>query len=266
MSIVLHSAKMLLHRLQRRRAPALLLVTRAPAGHTPRLRFDSCHHALEEIRGFEAYAKFRENIEPVQRQCLLQPFGETRGCGFVHQSQFAIEALESTLRIAVCRVRVCCLEFPPPRRFVPLSEIAQDVLALVPLASLHPDISENLANCRAKTLRAIEHDQQWLIERESALSELTQEAADDAPILARRLHQAEDPFLTRRRHPESNHQLIPGKRLTVEHQHQPLSIVELPILELPKLVGARSDEAPRHAGASKSKRFRHRFRRRLVIA
>lgn len=76
----------------------------------------------------------------------------------------------------------------------------------------------------------------------------------------------EDPLLAGDRHAERDHELIAGERLAVEHEHQPLGIIEPSVLEPPQLGRARPDESARHTRARQAERFGDRFRRRLVLA
>src|SRR5665213_1297119 len=111
------------------------------------------------------------------------------------------------------------LELPSPRRLLVFRERAHDILALVPLTALHGDLTEDIAYGGTQPFRAVEHHQHRPVEWEAALPQLAEEAGEDAPVLARRLHEAQDPLLPRRRHSEREYKLIPGERLAVEHHH-----------------------------------------------
>ena len=52
---------------ERRRAPSLLLITRAPAADASRFRFDARHDTLDQVRRPETRAQFGEHAEAVQR-------------------------------------------------------------------------------------------------------------------------------------------------------------------------------------------------------
>jgi len=136
----------------------------------------------------------------------------------------------------------------------------------VPLTPLHLDpVAADVPDGRAQAFRAVEHDQQGLIEREPALAQLAEETRDDARVLTGRLHEAQDPLLPRGRHPQRHRELIAGKRLAVEDEHQPLRVVEPPFLEQAQLAGARANAAPRHARPGEPEGFRHRFGGGLVL-
>jgi hypothetical protein len=72
-------------------------------------------------------------------------------------------------------------------------------------------------------------------------------------------------FSPRPRHAERDHELIAGERLAVEHEDQPLGIVETAFLQPAQFTRARADEPTRHTRACEAKRLRHRFGRRLVF-
>lgn len=99
----------------------------------------------------------------------------------------------------------------------------------MPLAALHGHVAEDLAHGRAHPLGAVHHDEQRPIEREATLPELAQEARDDAPVLARRLHQAQYALLPRGGDAERDDDLVAREGLPVEHEHEPLGVIMPPL-------------------------------------
>src|SRR6185312_5478507 len=79
MAIRLHPTELSLEGPQCRRAPAQLLIARAPARHAMRLGLESRHHTLDQIRRLETHAELREHVESMEREGFLKAFGEARG-------------------------------------------------------------------------------------------------------------------------------------------------------------------------------------------
>jgi len=118
--------------------------------------------------------------------------------------------------------------------------------------------------------RAIEHDQEQVIERKPTVPKLAQQRHDDPLVLACRLHNPQHSLFPRDGHSQGNDELIAGKRRVVEHQHQSLRIIELPFLKPAEFTRIRADETVRDTRLRKPEgfwhHFWHRFGRGLVLA
>ena len=90
--VAFDAAELLFDLEERRRAPAQLLIARAPAPDAARLRLHAGHHTLDQIRRLETRAACREYAEPMQGQRFLQAFLETARRGFVEHRELADQA------------------------------------------------------------------------------------------------------------------------------------------------------------------------------
>jgi hypothetical protein len=91
----------------------------------------------------------------------------------------------------------------------------------VPLTALQQGRrAKHLAHGRLQPLRAVRDHQQTLRQLEAAVQQLPQKRGAHPAVLGRRLHEAEDDFLARRRDPHRDHHLVFGECLPVQQHDQ----------------------------------------------
>ncbi|MDR7491311.1 MAG: hypothetical protein QN122_07655, partial [Armatimonadota bacterium] len=125
----------------------------------------------------------------MQRERLLQPFGQAPRRAGVDPLQVPLESHQLRLRLRIGRLLVRPLQFGPPGCLLALGQIGHHVLSLMPLAPL--DLGrcpEDLLHRGPQPLAAVDDHQQALVSPQAAGHQLSQEGRADQTVLSRRLH------------------------------------------------------------------------------
>ena len=103
----------------------------------------------------------------------------------------------------------------------------------MPLTSLDGDVVPETSRTAARRPFApSKDDEQSLGGGEATVGELAEERRAHPLVLRRGLHHPQDPPLPRARDAERDDDPVGGEAFPVEHEHQPLAIVEPPLLKV----------------------------------
>src|SRR5436305_4146233 len=138
--------------------PALTLITVLPTSHSVGIEGQKFIHVLDAVRSLETSSELREQPQPVERKRFLEPFFETLDGGLVDKGQFALDRLQPLLRFLVCRLLIGGLKAPAERGFLLLTQVLEDVLTLVPLASLEDRlVTHDLVNPLVESFSTVDN-------------------------------------------------------------------------------------------------------------
>ena len=106
---------------QGRCTPAQFLITRAPPRHALCFALELRHHVLDQVRRLETHAERGDDAETMQRQRLVEAFGQAIRRGRVEHKQLLVQSLERMLRFGVRGVRIGRLQFVAPEDLLRLA-------------------------------------------------------------------------------------------------------------------------------------------------
>jgi len=199
--------------------PAVLLVGRPPGGDLGGPVPDEGVDGFQAVRGLQADPQGPEDAQAVQREGLLEALVETLDGRLVQEAQLLAAAEERRLGLGVARPLVGVLELPAPRRLLPLGEVRDDVLPLVPLAALdHGLRPEGGLDRFPEPLGAVDDAEEAGVGLEPPGHQLPEEGGADGFILGRRLDEAEEDFLPGERDPQGDHHLVRGEGLPIQDE------------------------------------------------
>ena len=76
----------------------MLLIARGPAIHLAHALLDQGQDGLEPVRGGQARPQAIGEAQPMEREGLLEPFGQALGRIFIEPPQLPVEAIQARVR------------------------------------------------------------------------------------------------------------------------------------------------------------------------
>ena len=92
---------------------------------------------FQAVRGLEAGPEFLEQPQALQRESFLEPFVETGDGRFVHPREFLADPPDCGEGFRVRALTLGGIQLQAPGGLLPLGQVRQDVLPLVPLTALN---------------------------------------------------------------------------------------------------------------------------------
>ena len=121
---------------QRTGHPALFLVRRAPVIHLVGELAELGIQGFQTIGGLETDPQHGEYAQPMERECLLESLVQAVGSREVARAQFLSEPPQRRTGFRLRRSLIGLLKPSPPGGLLRFREVADHVLALVPLTAL----------------------------------------------------------------------------------------------------------------------------------